>query len=50
MRYDGKMVTEPQVKEGITKVEWLLPDEISKIKSTAWLSLMDMINISIFKT
>jgi 8-oxo-dGTP pyrophosphatase MutT (NUDIX family) len=50
MNYDGKMVTEPQIKEGITRVEWLLPDEISKIKSTAWLSLMDLINLSIFKT
>jgi 8-oxo-dGTP pyrophosphatase MutT (NUDIX family) len=49
MSYDGEMVTEPQVKEGITKVEWLLPDEISKIKSTAWLSLMDLINTAIFK-
>jgi 8-oxo-dGTP pyrophosphatase MutT (NUDIX family) len=49
MNYDGEMVTEPQVKEGITKVEWLLPDEISKIKSSAWLSLMDLINSSIFQ-
>lgn len=49
MRYEGEMITEPQIKEGITKVEWLLPDEISKIKSTAWLSLMDMINTSILK-
>ncbi|MDQ1296639.1 MAG: Nudix hydrolase protein [Bacteroidota bacterium] len=49
MKYDGEMVTEPQVKEGITAVEWLLPDEISKIKSTAWLSLMDMINTSVFR-
>jgi 8-oxo-dGTP pyrophosphatase MutT (NUDIX family) len=50
MEYDGIMVTEPQVKEGITAVEWLLPDEISKIKNTAWLSLMDMINVSIFRS
>jgi len=50
MSYDGEMVTAPQIKEGITRVEWLLPEEISKIKGTAWLSLMDMINISIFKT
>jgi hypothetical protein len=50
MEYDGVMVTEPQIKEGITKVEWLRPKEISKIKSKAWLSLMDMINASIFKT
>jgi len=49
MNYDGVMVTEPQLKEGITLIEWLLPEEISKIKSTAWLSLMDLINTSIFK-
>jgi len=42
------MVNEPQVKEGITRVEWLLPEEISKIKGSAWLSLMDLINESIF--
>jgi len=47
MAYDGIVVTEPQIKEGITRVEWLLPEEISKIKSTAWFSLMDMINTSI---
>ncbi len=50
MSYDGVMVTEPQVKEGITKVEWLLPDDICKIKSSAWLSLMDLINLSICRT
>ena len=49
MKYDGEMITEPQIKEGITSVEWLLPDELSKIKGTAWLSLMDMINTSILK-
>lgn len=49
MKYDGEMVTEPQINEGITKVEWLLPDELSKIKSTAWISLMDMINTSVLK-
>jgi 8-oxo-dGTP pyrophosphatase MutT (NUDIX family) len=48
MDYSGEMIQEPQVKEGITKVEWLLPEDISMIKSTAWLSLMDLINISIF--
>ena len=26
------MITEPQTEEGITRVEWLFPDEISKIK------------------
>jgi 8-oxo-dGTP pyrophosphatase MutT (NUDIX family) len=49
MDYDGPMVTEPQIKEGITAVEWLMPDEISMIKSTAWLSLMDLINTSLQK-
>ena len=48
MEYNGEMVNEPQVKEGISRVEWLLPEEISKIKSSAWLSLMDLINESIF--
>jgi 8-oxo-dGTP pyrophosphatase MutT (NUDIX family) len=49
MTYSGNMITEPQVKEGITNIEWLLPDEISKIKSTAWLSLMDLINTSVLR-
>jgi 8-oxo-dGTP pyrophosphatase MutT (NUDIX family) len=49
MEYDGDMITEPQINEGITKVEWLSPDELSKIKSSAWLSLMDLINTSILK-
>jgi 8-oxo-dGTP pyrophosphatase MutT (NUDIX family) len=50
MEYDGEMVTEPQIKEGITKVEWLSPDELNKIKGTAWLSLMDLINTSVLRT
>ncbi len=49
MNYKGEMIQEPQIQEGITKVEWLLPEEICKIKGSAWLSLMDMINTSIFK-
>ncbi len=47
MHYDGEMITQPQTEEGITKVEWLFPDEINQIKSDAWLSLMDIINSSI---
>ena len=39
MQYDGEMITEPQADEGITKVEWLFPDELNRIKSSAWLSL-----------
>jgi 8-oxo-dGTP pyrophosphatase MutT (NUDIX family) len=49
MTYKGIMVTEPQFKEGITKVEWLSPDELSQIKSHAWLSLMDLINTSVLR-
>ena len=49
MSYDGKMRIEPQKSEGITKVEWLFPDELNSIKSSAWLSLMDLINCSILR-
>jgi 8-oxo-dGTP pyrophosphatase MutT (NUDIX family) len=49
MTYNGTMLIEPQIEEGITKVEWLSPEELSKIKNNAWLSLMDMINTSIMK-
>jgi 8-oxo-dGTP pyrophosphatase MutT (NUDIX family) len=49
MNYDGEMIIEPQKSEGITKVEWLFPDEINSIKSSAWLSLMDLINSSILR-
>jgi 8-oxo-dGTP pyrophosphatase MutT (NUDIX family) len=49
MKYEGPMITEPQVNEGITKVEWLSPDELSKIKGSAWLSLMDLMNTSILR-
>lgn len=49
MQYDGEMITEPQVEEGITKVEWLLPDELNSLKTNAWLSLMDLINDSILR-
>jgi 8-oxo-dGTP pyrophosphatase MutT (NUDIX family) len=49
MNYSGEMITVPQVEEGISKVEWLYPDELSKIKQSAWLSLMDLINSSVFK-
>jgi len=50
MDYNGTMLIEPQINEGINKVEWLLPDELSRIKVSAWLSLMDLINISVLKT
>jgi 8-oxo-dGTP pyrophosphatase MutT (NUDIX family) len=50
MEYNGEMVTEPQREEGITKVEWLFPDELNSIKSNAWLSLMDIINSSILRS
>jgi 8-oxo-dGTP pyrophosphatase MutT (NUDIX family) len=50
MQYDGEMITEPQSDEGITSVEWLLPDDLNKIKKDAWLSLMDLINCSILRS
>lgn len=49
MDYKGEMITEPQLSEGITRVEWLLPDELNKIKGSAWLSLMDLINASVLR-
>jgi 8-oxo-dGTP pyrophosphatase MutT (NUDIX family) len=49
MEYNGIMVTKPQSSEGITKVEWLSADEISKIKKSAWLSLMDVIYSEILR-
>ena len=49
MKYDGEMIMEPQKSEGITKVEWLFPDELNSVKSSAWLSLMDIINCSILR-
>ena len=49
MEYDGEMITCPQVNEGITKVFWLSPDELSNMKSDAWLSLMDLIYTSVLK-
>jgi 8-oxo-dGTP pyrophosphatase MutT (NUDIX family) len=50
MQYDGEMITEPQTDEGITKVEWLFPDELNKIKTSAWLSLMEIINCSVLRS
>jgi 8-oxo-dGTP pyrophosphatase MutT (NUDIX family) len=50
MSYEGDRVTNPQMKEGITKAEWLMPDSICLIKSHAWLSLSDLINSSLHET
>src|SRR5665648_872846 len=50
MQYDGEMITEPEYAENITKVEWLFPDELNKIKNTAWVSLMELIYSSILQT
>jgi 8-oxo-dGTP pyrophosphatase MutT (NUDIX family) len=50
MHYDGEMIMDPQTVEGITKVEWLFPDELNKIKNCAWLSLMEVINSSVLRT
>jgi 8-oxo-dGTP pyrophosphatase MutT (NUDIX family) len=50
MSYDEEIICHPQLEEGITRVQWLLPDEISNIKSLIWLSLNDLINSSILRT
>jgi len=47
MAYDGEMIEEPEHEENISKVFWLFPDELNKIKRNAWLSLMDVINSTI---
>jgi len=49
MGYDGEMITSPQTEEGITKIEWLMPDEFNSLKSSAWLSLMDILNSSVLR-
>jgi 8-oxo-dGTP pyrophosphatase MutT (NUDIX family) len=49
MDYKGDMISEPQSSEGITKVQWLFPDELNLIKGNAWLSLMEVINCSILR-
>ncbi len=49
MEYSGEMITDPQVEEGITKVVWLHPDDLNKIKKDAWLSLMDLINVTVLR-
>jgi 8-oxo-dGTP pyrophosphatase MutT (NUDIX family) len=49
MKYMGDMTFTPQTEEGITRGQWLFPDEICKIKSDAWLSLTDLINTSVLK-
>jgi 8-oxo-dGTP pyrophosphatase MutT (NUDIX family) len=47
MEYDGDMKCTPQTEEGISEAVWLFPEEISKIREGAWLSLFDLINISV---
>ncbi|MGD0581947.1 MAG: NUDIX domain-containing protein [Bacteroidales bacterium] len=49
MEYSGEMISDPQTEEGITKVEWMSPDEISVIKGLAWMSLAELINTSILR-
>jgi 8-oxo-dGTP pyrophosphatase MutT (NUDIX family) len=49
MKYTGELTFTPQTEEGITKGQWLFPDEISTIKPGAWLSLTDLINTSVLK-
>jgi 8-oxo-dGTP pyrophosphatase MutT (NUDIX family) len=50
MSCDENIVLKPETDEGITQVEWLGAEEISKIKSTAWLSLADLINSTVINS
>jgi len=50
MSYEDDIITKPETEEGITRVEWLLPDEIINIMGSAWLSLTDLINSSVLRT
>ena len=43
MSYSGEMITEPQAEEGITHAEWLAPDEIARIKTNTFQSLLDLL-------
>jgi 8-oxo-dGTP pyrophosphatase MutT (NUDIX family) len=49
MEYDGDMKCTPQTEEGISEAVWLFPEEISRIRDRAWLSLFDLINVSVLK-
>lgn len=49
MSYDKDKITEPQTEEGITKVEWLMPESICLIKCNAWQSLSEVINSLLLK-
>ena len=47
MEYNGEMICDPQQEEGITAAQWLLPNEIAKIKSNTWQSLLDLLNVTL---
>jgi 8-oxo-dGTP pyrophosphatase MutT (NUDIX family) len=47
MSYDGEMIAEPQAEEGITHAEWLAPEEIARIKSNTFQSLLDLLNYTL---
>jgi 8-oxo-dGTP pyrophosphatase MutT (NUDIX family) len=47
MSYSGEMITEPQAEEGITHAEWLAPEEIARIKSNTYQSLLDLLNYTL---
>lgn len=47
MSYGGKMIIDPQASEGITHAEWLAPDEIARIKSNTFQSLLDLLNYTL---
>lgn len=49
MDFKGSMLVKPQTDEGITGIEWMLPEEICRVKSRLWLSLTDMVNTVVLK-
>ena len=47
MSYSGEMITDPQASEGITHAQWLVPNEIARIKSNTFQSLLDLLNFTL---
>jgi 8-oxo-dGTP pyrophosphatase MutT (NUDIX family) len=47
MSYRGEMIVDPQASEGITHAEWLAPEEIARIKSNTFQSLLDLLNYTL---
>jgi len=42
--YNGTLDTKPQLEEGITKAEWVKPENIQQIALSSWPSLSEIFN------